>query len=275
MILYNIIILDEISQGEFMQYFRTLFFLTLFTTFPIAINSMQPQQPIHEVVIRNETCDKIAVQYKLRNVNWLYTRILTPGATLRLDNFENLATLNITSYGKFKEWFSLNKLSFGYWGLRNLVEDIKEKIKEKPEKRYAILAVQGWRYFCSLMPYSFPVKLSTEAPVTRPILKLWDVFPRAKEAKKAKRKIEARYILGVPEGASREAITNAYGRLKAEWQPKIHSNRVGEAFFAHDVLNLIEAAYRSLMGGRVEQAEFDLEIAKELEARTMHGGDFD
>ena len=262
------IVICKMLPGECMYYWALLLLL-----FPIAINSMESEkslQRVEKVFVLNQTTDKIAVHYKLRNANRSYTRILTPDQSLKLDNPDNLEILNITTYGKFKKWFSLHTLSYGYWGLRNLADDIQERIKKGPHKRFAILRVQGWSYVGPFLPYSFDIELSDKEPVHMSILEIWDAFPRAKEAKESNRKIEPRYILGLPE-ASRENITHAYERLKAEWQPKVQSkSEFREAFFAQDALNLIEAAYKSLMGGRVEKAQFDLEIAQELDAQTMY-----
>ncbi len=233
------------------------------------------QQQAKQLYIENQTPDKLIVHFQ--HSGELNPRAITlvPRQNYNLGNPDTLQLLDVTTYGRYKQWLTLHKLSFGYWPLTNLVDFVRKEIPGLGAAQNVTLLVQRRPYVGLVTPYKYGLMVGK---LINPISILWDVFPQVKSIsdenldlpEDRKKRILARYFLNAGEDATPAQITQNYTDLVAAWTPKLTSTDPAIRDEARDVLRFLHAAYQSIINGGNYERDFNRIVAAEDETPTIY-----
>ncbi len=230
-----------------------------------SLNGMEmPVQP--KVIVQNKTADKIVVSFQHQGQEKPVAVTLAPDQSFNIGNPETLQLLNIDIYGRGKGWLSAYALTFGLWALENLAPKVHEKGKELGTSQlgvrveYGAPGYSGW-----VKPYKFTVEKPAKPEATQ-YCYLWQNFPQVQAASEARKKIEARYFLNLPEKKVTEPeIEEAYRLARNRWLPELKNPNKEKVALAADALKFIDAAYWSLIKGGESAKAFDNMVNQEEE----------
>ncbi len=229
--------------------------------------------------VKNKAYNKIELIYKLKGENQSVMTLDNGAETCLASDVSCLERLMVLPYGKWKGWASKKALSGGYLEAQNVagmeaVQKAQKKgnaiiIKVKLDYKEAKASYgKGWRSYAIGMtrPYRFTIH-KVVLKKTMNLTTVLDQFPQAKRALEEGKAILPRYILALPENASKEDIAEASHRESSLWVSKLVSGSEDEKMLANRAILFIEEAYKSLVG---EKSRIDALIIEEMRVAEVY-----
>lgn len=248
------------------SFYISFIFLVLCSTLsamkaPLVIEEVNPT-----IGIYNGTPDRILAYYLFIHQEPAAPVVIAPQKGFELGRLDQLRSLKIAIYGKYREWLTSQKLSAGLMQLEELTPKIHSGQLHYPGRSLVLTVALKKPWLGLISPYDFlvgpPSSFIKEKPSPHTI---WANFPLAEIAKE-KRLIEPHMILALPKEPSKDDIEKAYRRDEQRWRSKRASANTDDAKKeAKLAIELIDAAYNSLKQDNMHTSpEFRSLVDREL-----------